>query len=183
MKRDLLMDVDGVCAEFTPALISAVGSDVRFEDMTRWDVFTYFTPEQRELAYDYLSDPVFWRNLPVMEGAQEGVAFLEVTHNIIWVTSPWASCEEWESARRDWLNEHFGMDKKGQPYHPTSDKARIEGDLIIDDKPDNVLSWSKAHPGKPAYLFDAPYNQDIQWPHRISWERILNVKNLGGGQL
>jgi len=180
MKKDLLMDVDGVCADFSRALIAAVGSELRYEDVTRWDILGLFTPEQRELAYDYLSDPEFWRHLPVMDGAQEGVSFLEVTNNIIWVTSPWSSCEGWEAARREWLNEHFGMDQKGQPYHPTADKERIDGDLIFDDKVDNVVAWAKAHPDKVAWLFDAPYNQDFDWPHRVSWEGILNVRNLRG---
>lgn len=178
--RDLLLDVDGVCADFSRGLIEAVGSHLLPEDVTRWDIISLFTPEQRELAYDYLSDPSFWRNLPVMEDAQEGVKFMEVTHNVVWVTSPWASCEGWESARRDWLNEHFGMDEKGQPYHPTSEKERIDGDLLIDDKPDNVVSWAEAHPDKTAWLFEAPYNKNFEWPHRISWRGILNVRNLRG---
>jgi len=177
--RDLLLDVDGVCADFSGALISAVGSDLKVENVTRWDILGLFTIEQRELAYDYLADPEFWRSLPVIEGAEEGVPVLEVTHNILWVTSPWASCEGWEDARRAWLNEHFNMDEKGQPYHPRSDKENIAGDAMIDDKPSNVEKWAAAHPKGKAYLFDAPYNRDFDWP-RITWDRILKTRSLWG---
>lgn len=178
--RDLILDVDGVCADFTGALIAAVGSDLTPEDVVKWDVIGMFTPEQRELAYGYLNEPDFWRNLPLIDHAQEGVKFMETTHQILWVTSPWKSCEGWEAARRDWLNEHFKMEEKNQVYIPTSSKEKVKAEIMIDDKPENLQSWHREDNGGQAYIFDAPYNRDFHEFPRVSWERILDVSNLRG---
>lgn len=174
---ELLSDVDGVVADFILGLLEAVGSELTPKDIVEWDVVSQLpTQDERAHALLILSDPEFWANLPVKEGAKEGVNYLlGVGYKISWVTSPWESCEGWESARREWLNKHFEVKKRGQAYIPTSAKEKIVGDVFIDDKPKNVVKWQRAHPTGRAYLFDAPYNQNnekFHWSRRINWKNV-----------
>lgn len=181
MMHDLLIDVDGVVADFVQGILRAVGSSLKPEDITKWDIRPFLTPEQREDMLAVQADPDFWRSLPVKDLAKEGMKLLEATYKVTWVTSPWVSCEGWESARRDWLNEHFDMTKKGQNYIPTSAKEMVDGDVFFDDKPDNIKRWKTRHFRGRAYIFDAPYNRDFEWD-RVSWHSILTAKESGGGQ-
>lgn len=168
VKPIILLDVDGVLADFIGHLIAQCESSGTpmppREDWTfYWD--TCLTHEQRSAAYRLLDDQLlrpstgaeFCRTLPVIEGAQEAVAFLSQIGKVYIVTATWRACAGWEKARRDWLKEHFGI-------HPrdvisTSEKHLVRGDLFIDDKPNQVSAWSEANPFGAARLFHRPHNR------------------------
>ena len=174
--KSILLDVDGVTADFIGGLERALNHTFSPEDLKEWDVLKKLEPSQREKALEALSGTSFWRNLPVKDGAKEGVRFLEnMGYEITWVTSPWTSCEGWEAARRDWLDEHFGLGTQGHHYIPTSSKEKVVGDVFIDDKPENVKGWREAHPGKQAFIFDAPYNKSFYGAPRLTWGSIGSI--------
>lgn len=174
--RSILLDVDGVVADFTKGLEDAVGHKFSAEDLKSWDLIGKLDPEQKEEALRVLSGPAFWRGLSVVDGAREGVRYLEnMGFEITWVTSPWPSCESWESVRREWLDEHFGLETQGHHYIPTSSKDKVVGDVFIDDKPENVDTWRKAHPDKRAYIFDAPHNKSYEKAPRFTWGKVGSI--------
>jgi 5'(3')-deoxyribonucleotidase len=162
----LLLDVDGVVANMVLALLNAIGSKSTPSDFPTWDVLKALPKEEHDRAIEVLEDPSFWLNLPLVEGAKRGVQELrDQGYEVVWVTAPWKSCPGWDEARRSWIRKHFGPDDE---IIITADKQTVDGDLFIDDKPDNVESWKKAHPGKPAFLFNTPHNKDSDL-RRCSW--------------
>ena len=164
-----LLDVDGVVADFSSSILQAVGSKLSPQDHQQWDVMEFLTPDEKSRAREALSDIDFWLNLPLKDMAKQGVEKLrDLGFQIVWVTSPWTSCLGWDTARRSWLSRNFGDD----PVVITADKEHVDGDVFIDDKVENVEKWSRAHPDKRAFLFDAPYNRDSDLP-RVSWDTIL----------
>jgi len=172
----ILLDVDGVVADFTKGVEDATNHKFSKEDLKVWDILDKLDPEKKEHALEVLTEPEFWRNLPIIDGAQEVVnSWDSLGHDITWVTSPWVSCESWESARRDWLDMHFGLGTKGHHYIPTSSKGKIVGDVFIDDKPKNVTEWMAAHPQGKAFIFDAPHNQSFHGAPRFTWKRARDL--------
>jgi 5'(3')-deoxyribonucleotidase len=168
----ILLDVDGVVADWSTALLQAVGSDLTLADVTDWNIFGLLTKQQAAAAKALCGTRAFWQELPVMRGAQEVVERLRDRHQLLWVTSPWWSCDGWMQARLGWLRRHFGV----LPDHVIfcSCKWAISGHVLIDDKPDNVTSWGEHNVGFPV-LFDAPYNRSVDHDLRANWSNLTQI--------
>lgn len=178
-KRDILLDVDGVAADFVEGLEKALDYRLGNHERKEWDFLKVLPSEHRSRALVHLSNPDFWRNLPVIEGAKRGVDYLEdLGYEISWVTSPWTSCDSWEAARRDWLNKHFDWERQGHHYIPTSSKHKIKGDVFIDDKPKNVIDYKAAHPYAVAFIYDQPYNSSFCDAPRFTWDNVKSLRSL-----
>ena len=166
------IDVDGVLADFAGALLGEF--PIELPENPPWDIIKLYPPEVRERVYERLADPEWWANLPVVDGAKEGINHLQsLGHELVYVTSPWASCDGWEDARRAWLKKHF--DVPPEKVFPDSEKAKYPGDYIIDDKKENIEEWAEAHPQGTAYLYETPFNQDFSWPNRVTWDRLREI--------
>lgn len=174
--KDALVDVDGVVADWLLAIMCELCSDRRDEDFKGWEILSQLDDEDRELALSVMESPEFWRHLPVMKGAKEGIRELEKAgYRITWVTSPWRGCTGWEDARRGWLNEHFDMEERGHGFIPTAEKHMVDGNIFIDDKPENVRKWAMEHPHRRAFLFVSPRTKDDPWPDKFTWDRVREI--------
>lgn len=168
-------DVDGVVADFVEGMIAALDLDKKKEDFVYWDLSKNLTTEEWEKARQKLRDPEFWYSLPLVDGAKSKVKELKGRgFKFTWITSPWQSCIGWDTARREWLAEHFGDDAtmitpdKGKPeFHKT-----INVDIFIDDKPANVDASRKGKPNRKTFLYDAPYNRGYDLVPRVTWGTI-----------
>lgn len=161
-----LVDVDGVCADFLPAVLAEAQSKLKPQDIVGWQVFDFIAEaDGEEIARRTkrkLTDVGFWRGLGVVEGSKEFVARLrEEFEEVYFVTAPWRSCKGWEFTRREWLKKHFGA----RPEHviPTSAKHVIRGDFFIDDRFDAVQRWRKATPHGIGIVKSAAYNKGLDW--------------------
>lgn len=74
----------------------------------------------------------------------------------------------------DWLDRHVGEGWSSRAII-TTDKTRIRGDVLIDDKPTITGEFT---PEWVHVLFDQPYNQHITDKARLTdwadWEHIIN---------
>lgn len=166
----ILIDVDGVVADFTNTLLDEL--QVKNPAPTKWNFIKELDTETKEEAEAILEDEEFWGGLPLIDGAKKAVRLLKAYgHDIVWVTAPWTSCARWEEARRFWISEHFGDDE----VIVASDKSDVPGDIFIDDKPDNVRAWQKANPNKKAFIYDQPYNRDYHGAQRFDWSKVGNL--------
>jgi len=168
-----LFDCDGVVADFVSALLDAVGSDLTKEDIVEWDVLKFLTPVEKAKALESLKTYDFWVNLPIIDGARDGIEYVRFGYQVIWVTSPWLDAPQWAAARREWLRRNFQADPAD--VHIKKDKSGEEGDFFVDDKVSHVESWQVAHPAKKAFIFDQPYNQDVGLYPRFSWSRVKEL--------
>lgn len=166
----ILIDVDGVCADFTNYALKSIG----FEGftVTEWNFVDHLPPAKKKELYALLESPLWWRVQPV-NGLAQGAIKLLRAHGceIRFVTSPWVSCVGWESARRDWLKEHF--ESKADELITTNAKHCVVGDVFVDDKPSHVQSWQEDHHSGYAILYSQEYNEDIMPRMRKTWPSIV----------
>jgi 5'(3')-deoxyribonucleotidase len=152
MKPTVLLDVDGILANFTLAAVSLVneitGKKYKPSDITTWEVFD---------------------SIPVYEGAVEGVKKLKELADIICVTSPFNGSPTWAHERELWLERHFGADISYVIH--TRHKERIHGDIFIDDKYEHVRSW-----------FDYWLSQNNDYVIPVLWQtdRTINTEVVEG---
>lgn len=171
----LLIDVDGVAADFLPYLLQSVAPEIQPSQITQWDLRKAFTEYQWSLARKVLSQPDFWVAIPVHPEALVGVQTLRrAGHLLHWVTTPWYGCNQWGAMRRHWLKVHFGADPADVTI--TEQKHLIHGAGIIDDNPDHVNAWLAQRPSGIGYLFDHPYNRRSKLHpavHRVTWQGLI----------
>jgi 5'(3')-deoxyribonucleotidase len=178
----LMLDVDGVVADFTGHLLLSVGGRLQLEDITNYNVFEFLSREEREESFRILRDPDWWRAMPPIGGAIEGVAALRADGwRIGWVTRPWHDCEAWASARVAWLSRHFRATWDDVQVGGRRDILRCAA--LIDDRPENVEAYMLAQRGVSdpgvAIVLDQPYNRATLAQHiRARWSGRLGLERL-----
>lgn len=169
----ILMDVDGVLADFVGGVISLLNGRMIREDIKEWQFIEALPERDKLLVKAYMKNPGFWQLLPVIDGAKAGIAKLREKHEVIFVTSPWVSCKEWEFRRRRWLKRHFKAENRDIVF--THNKALVKGDLIIDDRPKNLQEWLKANAVRGhGLLYAQSYNEKFPYV-RFTWDDIPEV--------
>lgn len=164
-KRDertmiVLLDCDGVLADFTGGVLKVVNK----RSGTNWkpaDVKTFKISENigisNSLIYEIAGAAGFCMSLKPYPGAKEGVAELKRKHDVYVVTSPITSSPTWVYERTKWLKKHFSIDD--DHVINASCKERINGDMLVDDKAENLERWKKQWPAAKAFLWGRPWNE------------------------
>ena len=171
---EILMDVDGVAADTANHVFDSLGiSEEERKKFKRWDFISDMSEGDEKRGRELLKDPYFWETIPVKRDAKRVIREIEQRgHRIRWLTSPYPSCAEWAPVRRRWINRNFG----GRwPITIERNKEKIDGDALVDDKPDNIRKWYDAHPLGHAILFDTPFNQDFKWGTRANWSNMIRT--------
>ena len=149
-------------------MIETANLKLDMDKITDWDIFSMISEADCTRVIKLFNDPDFWRHLPPVPGVKEGLEGLkEQGYMIRWLTSPWYTCDNWESIRRTWLKEQFGTNPLDITF--TAEKFRVDGDILIDDRPKHIKLWHATHPGKKAWLFDSPFNRFFKWSPRGRW--------------
>jgi 5'(3')-deoxyribonucleotidase len=179
VKPRVLLDVDGVLADFVGAFLGVV-RDRLGREHTPEDIHSFGIANSLNLSKDefdtcaeVVSQPGFGRTLAIYPGAQEGVAALQRIADVYIVTSPWNSNPTWTHDREWWLYENFHI-----PYNRvvhTSAKHLVRGDVLVDDKVDTVATWCEEHPGCTGIVWDTPHNRREPWGwlRTNSWDRLI----------
>ncbi len=165
-----LLDVDGVLADFPGACLRWLNSRRRvngdreftLDQIHDHDILKSFDLEHLQENFDtWCADTDMCRHLDVYDGAQAFVEELRSFADVVVVTSSFGAVRGWESARRAWLLEHFGITKRDVIF--AKRKELVAGNFLLDDKLRNIDSWRNAwgHQGT-ALVFDRPWNQGIQ---------------------
>jgi 5'(3')-deoxyribonucleotidase/uncharacterized protein with PQ loop repeat len=123
-------------------------------------------PEELAQARALLEDPLFFRDLGVIEGSREVIRELSDRYEV-YIASSAMELPTSFAAKYAWLRENF-------PFIPPShmvfcgDKSILNVDYLIDDSPRHFERFR----GTPL-LFTAPHNQGERRFRRVSnWEEI-----------
>jgi len=159
----ILLDVDGVCADFTGMvrrIVASTSGGTMPDPVTEWGFIKALPRDVRYAVEDALDGDGPWTDMEPIPGALDAVkAFRKAGHRVVFVTSPWASCTDWAYVRTGWLRRNMGAGM--QDVVITSAKELVRGDVFVDDKPENVAAWREPdYPGRlRGYIWDAPYNR------------------------
>jgi 5'(3')-deoxyribonucleotidase len=171
----ILCDVDGVFADFLGHTIFYLGDKAPGEEeFTSWNLLDHLSKEEAEFCNALWRLPSWCKDIPLLPGAQVAHKELAALGKVLWVTAPVRNSRYWHLERISWLEAHFGVDEDDVVF--THDKSHVWGDVIIDDRLENVEGWAKAHPAGLPILWDRPYNRSRtpEGIHRVkTWEEVL----------
>lgn len=171
----ILCDVDGVFADFLGHTISLLGGiSPPEESFTSWNLLDHLSEQDTEFCNIAWRQPGWCLGIPLLPGAQVAHQELARLGKVLWVTAPLRNSRHWHFERVSWLVSYFGVDEDDVVF--THDKSHVWGDVIIDDRLENVEGWAKAHPAGLPILWDRPYNRS-RTPEGIyrvkTWEEVL----------
>lgn len=163
-KPEVLLDVDGVLADFVSAFLAAVedatGTAYLPSDVTQWDIGKAIglSPSAEACVYDrYVRARGFCAGIKPYPGAKDAVTALAEVAEIYACTSPMKRAPFWKDERETWLAEHFGIDAHNVIF--VHEKKMVRGAMIVDDKLAHVESWALHNPLGTGVLWKMPFNQ------------------------
>jgi 5'(3')-deoxyribonucleotidase len=170
-RRRILVDVDGVLADFVGPVITWANGLRRAgeppftrEGITEFDLLKAWGIAHMWGELDrHVIKPGFCEAIEPYPGAREFLDRLKLVADVVIVTSPWKSSPTWCFERRVWLEKRLGYTG---PLVFTKEKHLIKGDMLIDD----CAEHTDAFPGV-GMLLDQPWNQNAT--------RSLRVANYG----
>lgn len=181
MRRRVLLDVDGVLADFLSATFEFLrdwtGRSWTTMDLMSWEIFDH--PELlsfKERGYEQWRTQGFCGTLQPYQGAQAAVASMQEVADVYILTSPMDSLY-WVHERDAWLKQHFGINRKNIIH--TSAKYVCSGDVLVDDRHDNIVQWLEHHPEGLGVLWAHKYNDGLALPtgavRTASWEDLVGM--------
>lgn len=162
--------MDGVMADvyrrFIELEYKRSGRRISYDDLDGNNILRFF-PDLSET----LHQKGFFRDLPLMDGVQDGVEYLNSKYELYIVTAaiklPNSMIEKYE-----WLQEHFAYIRPQQIVFCGS-KIPVCGDIMIDDHPKNLLPFCGER-----ILFTQPNNKSTVFPDFVrmnSWKEIYTL--------
>ena len=171
MKEPILLDVDGVLADFhgqTEQDLRAAGGPLD-EVYRSWQIQDHLPPEWASWCETQWRQKGWCAKLPVYPDARQGVDLLRGHHQVLFVTTPMSDAPHWHHEREQWLIQHFGAAPSDVIF--AHDKSKVRGLILVDDKPSNVAGF-----GVGGVLWARPYNRQalLTNPRMSSWEALSN---------
>lgn len=159
----ILIDLDDTVVALMPAWVAAYNTSfsdrLGHKDVDSWNVWKLAKKCSKAEFYSILARPGFFDHLRPEESAIMAVGLLhEMGHDVRFATAtPNADAArgkvEWVT--REFKHLGFGIDRVIQIH----DKARLSGDLLIDDKVDNIKAWRDT--GRPAVCYGQRWNKEL----------------------
>lgn len=191
MKRTVLLDCDGVLADFIGGVCRTLADlghpQHEPHHVTEFDFCKSLkleTDVARAVKQRISGEPGWWLNLEPFPSARLGVAELREVADVYVVTSPWNSHRNWLWEREAWLKKHF--DIPHSHVIAASAKHLVAGDMLVDDKTEAVERWDREQAcvyreidGTLRTTFgvqwETPHNRNDGWRGRStrSWSQLL----------
>lgn len=156
----ILLDMDGPLAHFDQhawnkcAELGIIPDIETIEHQTsRW-LTDHMTRDDEAELRAVINEPGWFRELPVVDGAQAGVDQLVAAgHEVYVCTKPLETNPTCRDEKAAWLREHFPYLEDRLFIAP--DKSLVWGDILLDDAP--KPKWFHRSQWNPV-IYDCPYN-------------------------
>lgn len=166
-----LVDVDGVVADMVGALCRRVPG-VEPTDFTSFEFNKAWGPAMCQVFYGVMGEPGFVASMSAYMGAHQMVDGLRELGEVVFATAPFGSAT-WARERELWLRRQF---PSVEHVVHTSAKHLVRGDVIVEDRTANALSWLREHPEGRAVVVRRPWNAgDGEHPRIRVVKRVLDV--------
>lgn len=165
----ILLDSDGVMANFVNASLKAHNRPETHNDIHKWNYFLDWgiTPAQfwaPMMTYD------FWVNIEPYEWAHNLLARLQDIADVTILTAPSSHNPHCASAKAEWFRQHFGLTNDDLMVGSKKWLMAKPEHVLVDDSPDNIRMF-EAH-GGTGILFPQPWNSAPEIPG--DWETIVD---------
>ena len=173
MKQRIAIDMDDVMAnthaKFIQLYLEGEMPRYTLEELNEKSFHELFDENEYKVISQRVYEPGFFRDIPVMEGAQETIADLMQKYEVFVASAaqefPNSLREKW-----DWLQEHFPA-ISWRNYIFMGDKSVLNTTYLIDDMPRNLRTFQGE-----GLLFDALHNrEDNQFRRVKSWQEIAQI--------
>lgn len=180
MQPTLLLDLDGPVADFDGAFFLRCAERGFELEVDRAGQRHRFASDHiadkaaRRAARAMVDEPGWFRDLPVTEGAYEGIDRLTQIADVWLCTKPLDSNPTCCDEKRAWVAEWFGGEWE-QRLIITSDKSMVRGHGLLDDAP--YIEWISRALWRPI-IFAASYNgEGTKWAEypRWNWQDDIDV--------
>jgi 5'(3')-deoxyribonucleotidase len=158
-KLEILCDMDQIISDlhgkWLPALNEKYGYTLTVNDLTNYNVRKIVPCGEK--ADEMLGIPGFYRDLkPIVGGLETLREWHDAGHDIVIVTSP-GRHPECVPDKAKWLDEHLPfLGYRRRLYG--SPKEMVQGDVFIDDGPENIIAYRRRNPTTPILTIAHPYN-------------------------
>jgi 5'-nucleotidase len=180
-KERIALDMDEVVADLMGSWIawckveSGMDADEDIGEI-QWDVSKSFPVLSQKEVYSYLSIPNAFLELPVIEGAIEGVKELSKYYDITFLTAARSKTAFFEKI--NWVGNHFGKEYKNKVIACSCGKMKSlissSFDIMVDDNPEFIKN---AVGECTTILFTADHNKDQDLGYinyRVdNWEELV----------
>lgn len=123
-------------------------------------------PEEEENIRNRVSDPGYFSDLKVIDGAKEALEKLSEKHEIFITTAAMEFPTSF-NAKYAWLKEHFSFIPESH-YVFCGDKSIISADYLIDDHVRHLETFRGQ-----GILFAAPHNQEESFALKMTdWDEV-----------
>lgn len=171
----VLCDVDSVIADLMPAWLGMYNKDfdddLSIDDITNWDMTKFVKPECGKQIYKYLERSDLYDSVLMIDVAWEGVQYIrKLGHRVVFATSGVHTVSKFE-----WLRQNdFNPGTHAEDYVVIYDKTLLRGDLLIDDRDENILNFNRI--GGHTILFSQPWNTKFEWHKRAyDWYDVIRI--------
>lgn len=176
----ILIDMDGPLADFDGRFwerCAAAGWPMDCEPHEQTARFaTNHIPDRshRAAARRMVDTEPWFRDLPVVPGAVEGMERLSEYAEVWICTKPLEANPTCRDDKAAWLAEHFG-DHWLQRLILAPDKSMIQGDVLLDDAP--KPEWFDRAAWRPV-IFPTSWNWGAPWDDLPRWDWSDDVDRL-----
>jgi len=152
MKRlTLAVDMDSILVDLLGHWLQAIEDDtgvrISTDQVLDWDMSSVagLIPMDKEKVLAYLQRPGFFLEAPAMPGAIEALRNLCADHEVLIVSCPCSPNSAKE--KLEWLAKWCPfISAKNVLLVGSGQKPRIKADVLIDDNPEILTSYKRAHP-------------------------------------
>ena len=178
MKKTILVDMDGVLADFERGFQQKWKTQyperrvIPLEERTTFHIEDQYPKEIQEDAKKITQSQNFFLELEPIKGGIEALSELALADNTIFIcTSPISVYQHCVPEKYAWIDKHLGKDwvKK---LIVTKDKTMVKGDILIYDRP--TITGAK-NPEWEHILYDQPYNKTQTGKRRITWQNYQSI--------
>lgn len=180
-KPVVLVDMDGPLADFDGRYWEICTSlkipmDATPETQThRFASDHVIDAHQRRLSRIIVEQPGWFRGLPVVPGAKDGIERLAEVAEVWICTKPLESSLTCRDEKASWVRNHLGEKwEKRLIFAP--DKSLVQGDILLDDA--IRMQWLDRASWAPV-VFPTVWNgEGSEWEKLPRWDWSMNVADL-----